>query len=255
MDWEKSGQSWGARARDWADHHEPLGLNAISMVLSHTGVRYGTKILDIGCGSGFALDRAVAVGADASGVDASEALLEIARERRPNAHFVRSPMDALPFEDETFDVVVSFNGLQFGGKSAFAEAFRVMKSGATLAMSFWSDFGDFSEYFAIIQNYSHPEGAKLAAKFKEPGVAEKKFEDLSLDNIQRANTKVAITYADIDEAYKGLSSAGPAILAIDYSGEVEVRLALEEYLQKFTDGRSGRVTLSGTFANVFGRKS
>jgi hypothetical protein len=32
-------------------------------------------------------------------------------------------------------------------------------------------------------------------------------------------------------------------------------LALEEYLQKFIDGKSGRVTLSGTFANVFGRKS
>jgi hypothetical protein len=76
-----------------------------------------------------------------------------------------------------------------------------------------------------------------------------------LDNIQRANTAVAITYVDIDDAYKGLSSAGPAVLAIDYSGEVEFRLALAEYLQKFTDGQSGQVTLIGTFANVFGRKS
>jgi SAM-dependent methyltransferase len=255
MDWKISGPSWGAGARDWADRQERLGLNAISMVFAHTGVRYGTKVLDIACGSGFAVDRAMALGADGSGVDASEALLEIARERTPSAHFVRSPMDALLFEDETFDVVVSFNGLQFGGKNAFPEAFRVMKSGATLAMSFWSDFGDFSDYFALIQNYSHPEGVKMPAKFKEPGVAERKFEELGLDNIQRANTEVAITYVDIDDACKGLSSAGPAVLAIDYSGEIGVRLALEEYLQKFIDGKSGRVTLSGTFANVFGRKS
>jgi SAM-dependent methyltransferase len=255
MDWELSGQSWGARASDWADHQERVSLNSISMVLAHAGVRYGTKILDIACGSGLAVGRAVALGADGSGVDASEPLLAIARERTPSAHFVRSPMDALPFEDETFDVVVSFNGLQFGGESAFSEAFRVMKSGGTLAMSFWSDFGDFRDYFTIIQNYSHPEGTKLAAKFKEPGIAEKKFEELNLGNIQRANTEISVNYADVKDALKGLISAGPAVLAMDYSGEVEVRLALEEYLQKFSDGQSDQIRLVGTFANVFGRKS
>lgn len=254
MDWKESGQSWGARAEDWANHQERLGLNAISMVLSHTGVRFGTKILDIACGSGLAVDRAVASGADAAGVDASEALLDIARKRTPRAHFVRSPMEELPFEDDTFDVVVSFNGLQFGGENGFSEASRVLKPKGTLAMSFWSDFGDFSEYFALLQNYSHPEKSKLPTKFKEPGVAEKKFEDLGLSNIERATTKVDLTYGDADNAYRGLVSAGPAVLAIDYSGEVEVRIAIEEYLAKFTDPDSGRVQLSGTFANVFGRK-
>jgi hypothetical protein len=86
-------------------------------------------------------------------------------------------------------------------------------------------------------------------------VVERKFEELGLDNIQRASSQVAITYFDIEDAYKALSSAGPAVLAIDYSGEALFRLAIEDYLQKFTDGQSGEVTLIGTFANIFGRKS
>lgn len=254
MDWETSGASWGVKARDWALYQEDLGSNAISRVLSRTRVGPGTKMLDIACGSGLAVARAVDAGADGAGVDASEALLEIARERAPHAHFIRSPMEELPFEDETFDVVTSFNGLQFGRDEAFPEAIRVLNPGGMLAMSFWSDFGDFGEYFALLQNYSHPGGPTLPAKFMEPGVAEKKFEDLGLDEIERASTEVDIEYGALDDAYKGLVSAGPAVLAIDYSGEVEVRIALEEYLEKFTDPDSGRIKLSGTFANVFGRK-
>lgn len=254
MDWETSGASWGARARDWALYQEDLGSNAISLVLSRTGVGLQTKVLDIACGSGLAVQQAVTMGADGAGVDASEALLDIARERAPHAHFVRSPMEELPFEDETFDVVTSFNGLQFGGDEAFPEAVRVLNPGGMLAVSFWSDFGDFEEYFALLQNYSHPSGPTLPEKFKELGVAEKKFEDLGLNEIERVNTEVVIFYGGIDDAYKGLASAGPAVVAIDYSGETEVRIAIEEYLEKFTDPDSGRVKLAGTFSNVFGRK-
>lgn len=254
MGWERSGKSWGARARDWATYQEDLGSNAISAVLAHTGVGPGTKLLDIACGSGLALARAVAAGAECAGVDASEALLDIARQRTPRAYFVRSPMEALPFEDESFDVVTSFNGLQFGGDGTFPEAVRVLNPGGVLAMSFWSDFGDFTEYSALIQNFSHPGGPKLPAQFMKPGVAEKKFEELGLDAIERINTEVFSLYDNIDDAYKGLASAGPAVIAIDYSGEVEVRIALEEYLNRFTDSDSGRIKLTGTFASVFGRK-
>lgn len=253
MDWEVTGQSWGARARDWATYQESLSLNSILEVLSHTKVGRGTKVLDIGCGSGLAVQESVKRGADGAGVDASEALLAIARERVPQGHFVRSPMDELPFEDETFDVGTSFNGLQFGGEQAFPEAVRVLKSGGTLAMSFWTDFGDFEEYFTILQSYSRP-GAKLPAKYKKPGVAEEKFAELGLKGIERVVTAVEVEYEDGESAYRGLVSAGPAVMAIDYAGEVEVRIALEEYLKKFTNRESGRVRLGGTFSNVFGSR-
>lgn len=254
MDWQASGKSWGARAWDWAIYQESLGSNAISLVLSRTGVGPGTTLLDIACGSGLAVAQAAAMGADAVGLDASGELLSVARERTQRGHFVRSPMEELPFEDETFDVVTSFNGLQFGGESAFPEAVRVLRPEGTLAMSFWSDFGDFSEYFQLLGNYSPPGGPKLPAKFKEHGVAEKKFDELGLKDIRREVSEVVAMFRNKEDAFRGMVSAGPAVGAIDYSGETIVRIAMDDYLEKFTDRDSGRVKIVGTFSNVFGRK-
>lgn len=254
MNWEVSGKSWGARAWDWAIYQESLGSNAVSLVLSRTGVGLGTRMLDIACGSGWAVAQAAAMGAEAVGLDASEELLSIGRERTRRGHFVRSPMEELPFEDETFDVVTSFNGLQFGGESAFSEAIRVLHPRGTLAMTFWSDFGDFGEYFQLLGNYSPPGGSALPTKFKEHGVAEKKFDGLGLKEIRREVSEVISIFRNKEDAFRGMASAGPAVVAIDYSGENIVRIAMDEYLEKFTDRDSGRVKLIGTFSTVFGRK-
>lgn len=254
MDWEASGKSWGARAWDWAIYQENVGANAISLILSRTGVGPGTTMLDIACGSGLAVAQAAAMGADAVGLDASGKLLDIARERTTRGHFVRSPMEEVPFEDETFDVVTSFNGLQFGDERAFPEAVRVLRTGGTLAISFWSDFGDFSEYFQLLGNYSPPGGPKFPAKFKEHGVAEKTFDEFGLKDIRREASEVTAMFRNKEDAYRGMTSAGPAVIATDYSGENIVRIAMDEYLEKFTDPDSGRVKIKGTFSNVFGRK-
>ena len=42
-------------------------------------------LLDVACGSGLAIRFADAAGADAAGIDAAESLIEIARDRTPNA--------------------------------------------------------------------------------------------------------------------------------------------------------------------------
>ncbi len=52
-------------------------------VLNATEVGPGTRLLDVGCGGGFALLLAAARGATVSGFDATPALVDIARERVP----------------------------------------------------------------------------------------------------------------------------------------------------------------------------
>ncbi len=53
------------------------------------------------------------LGATVSGLDASDTLLEIARERAPSADFRLGDLEALPFDDDSFDVVTGFNSFQY----------------------------------------------------------------------------------------------------------------------------------------------
>ncbi|NQU37996.1 MAG: methyltransferase domain-containing protein, partial [Actinobacteria bacterium] len=85
MGWEESGEAWGSRAVDWAYLFEPYARAANQAVFDECGVAAGTSLLDIGCGSGFATRLAADRGATVAGLDASAALIAIARARTPDA--------------------------------------------------------------------------------------------------------------------------------------------------------------------------
>ena len=124
-----NGKLWGARAQDWANIQEQTVRPVFLEVLKRTEVGDGTNYLDVGCGSGMATNIAAGLGATVSGVDASEALLAIAKDRTNGAEFHIGDMEELPFEDDSFGVVTGFNSFQYAGNPvmALAEAKRVTK--------------------------------------------------------------------------------------------------------------------------------
>lgn len=98
----------------------------------------GEKILDLGCGYGFYTDYFGKIGADAIGVDGSEKMIEIARNRYPTRKF--SVMDIttpFAFENDQFDVVFSnqvlmdIENIDF----VFSECRRILKTGGILYYS------------------------------------------------------------------------------------------------------------------------
>ncbi len=68
------------------------------------------RVLDVACGTGFLTPH---LGAEVTGLDQSEAMLEVARERVPRADFVRGDAFRVPFADRSFDRVFAsfFYGL------------------------------------------------------------------------------------------------------------------------------------------------
>jgi ubiquinone/menaquinone biosynthesis C-methylase UbiE len=98
------------------------------------------RVLEVGCGTGV-LTRVLAHapnGGAVVGVDVAPALLAKAREMAaelPNISFQEADARSLPFEDETFDVVVFDSTLTHvpGPERALAEAFRVLRTSGSLA--------------------------------------------------------------------------------------------------------------------------
>src|SRR5215212_12248482 len=80
---ERWGPLWGARPADWA-LSEDQQVPAYEAALTHVGLEPGGLVLDIGCGAGAFLHLVVERGARAFGVDASDALLALARTRVPD---------------------------------------------------------------------------------------------------------------------------------------------------------------------------
>ena len=99
----------------------------------------GTRLLDLATGPGYVAGRAVERGAEAVGLDRSEAMLEFAREHVPGAEFVLGDVTAIPFEDESFDAVTAaFLLLHLGEpEQAGAEAARVLEPGGAAAFTVW----------------------------------------------------------------------------------------------------------------------
>ena len=249
MSWEAAGHHWGRRAWDWAIYQEPIADNLYEAVLTALDVRAGVRLLDIACGSGLAVQRAVARGADACGADASQALLDIAAQRSPEATWMRAGMTDLPVADGSFDIVTSFNGLQFGGPAAVREAARVLRPGGRMGVGFWQDPGDFGPLFAALARLAPPPpGAPSPMGFAEPGVAERALADAGLDVRSRDAVACVGLYRSREHALLGFGSSGPAVVAEERAGPVAVRDALDAELDRHVDRETGVVRLTGVMS-------
>lgn len=73
----------------------------------------GARLLDLGCGTGHHLAWARARGYAVAGTDGSEAMLAEARRLNPEADLRTAPADAVPFADESFDVLLCIEVLRY----------------------------------------------------------------------------------------------------------------------------------------------
>ncbi len=236
---KSNGKLWGARARDWANFQEGTLQPVFATVLSRLGITVSTRYLDIGCGAGMAAKLASGLGARISGVDASEAMLTIARERTPGGDFHIGDLEELPHQDETFDGVTAFNSIQYAGNPAIAlaEARRVTKPGGKVAIVTWGDT-------------EHMEAARFNASLKPlmpapppntPGpfalsdeAALREFATgAGLTPLEVFDIDAPWTYPDFATAIRAVTSAGVVVRAMEILGEDVVTKTYTAALAEF----------------------
>jgi SAM-dependent methyltransferase len=233
------GDLWGAKAADWAELGEPVSRPAFEAVFARAGVGRGTRLLDAGCGAGTALHLAHSLGAEVAGLDASHALVQIARTRLPHARIEVGDLEELPFEDAAFDAVTGFNSFQFAGDIARAlrEAARVCRPGGSVAMCV---FGTRDECESVAHTMSAmmgllpPPPPSPRPPLSTPGVMEGLMQEAGLDPIARETVDCPFTFRDEATAWRCFSSGGLAVAAIRQVGEEPVKRVTLESLKPFT---------------------
>jgi len=135
---ERWGPLWGSRPEDWALSEEQQ-LPSYEAALQRVRLESGQRVLDVGCGVGAFLRLVADRGAEPFGLDASEALIDLARRRVPEADLRVGDMGALPYDADTFDLVTGFTSFFFANDmvAALREAGRVAKSGAPIVIQVW----------------------------------------------------------------------------------------------------------------------
>lgn len=135
----------------------------------------GHKALDVACGTGV-LARTIAqrVGPSGSvtGFDINPGMLAVARRKAPDIAWRQGRAEALPFDDDQFDAVVSQFGLMFfvDRRAALAEMYRVLRPGGRLAVAVWDAVDRSPGYTAMVKLLRELFGDSAADALRAPFV-------------------------------------------------------------------------------------
>lgn len=244
---------WGTDPQAWADlaesHNQPL----FEAVLDAAGVGPGSRLLDVGCGTGLTLVLAAHRGAIPSGLDVSPGLLGIARERLPDADLRDGDMESLPFADASFDAVTGVNAFQFAGdpRRALSEAARVLRPGGRVVASLFAEpersQGTLAHeaMTALIPTERAADHAPYA--LSASGNLEAALHDVGLEATSSGEVVCRWHYASMDEAIRALLCSAGGARAAEAAGPQAARAVLRPALTRFRDPETGAVTLDNTF--------
>lgn len=143
-----------------------------SPVLDAAQVSAGTRVLDVGCGTGVlaraALRRTGAEGYVA-GLDPNLGMLAVARELASSVDWRPGQAEAIPFPNASFDVVACQFGLMFMDRIAAArEMLRVLRPDGRLIVAVWDAFPNIPAYAAEISLLERFGGTAAADALRAP---------------------------------------------------------------------------------------
>ncbi|MFD9073889.1 methyltransferase domain-containing protein [Streptomyces lasiicapitis] len=262
-----------ARARDWAEIQERMLVPLYEAVYQRLEVGRGTRLLDLGCGSGLALLMAASRGASVTGVEPSAPeRLALARERlapdapggsaaRPGTWLVAGPPeDAAGPETPAYTLVTAFQpiGCVAGdseGLSALLErASPLAERGAPVVLAGWGP----------PERCTTSSVLRVATKLADPLRSTRSWRAACRDDLeevaQRAGLKpdgsgrvaCPFGYADMDSAVRGLLSTGLFDAAVGATDQVQVDKELTEALHPH-QRHDGTVWMPNVFRYLIAR--
>ena len=164
--------------RDPAEVYDELFVPALfaqwgPRVAEVAAIEIGQRVLDVGCGSGvLACAAAERVGPQGHvvGLDPNEQMLAVARRKPASVTWQLGRAEALPFNDASFDAVVSQFALMFfeSKPTAIAEMLRVLRPRGRLAVAVWDSLARAPGYQALTELLRELFGPDVAGAMQAP---------------------------------------------------------------------------------------
>lgn len=229
---EAQAQIWNATAAQRSRWISQALVPLWEAMLDLVRLQPEARLLDAGCGSGEAAALALDRGAQVWGIDCSPAMLHAARLAAPRATLVQGDLEALPFEDDSFDAVTACNAVHFAADPlrALREIARVARPGARIAIVSMGTREDLHVRRVIFE----PAFAQISGPppsdpflFSAPGALERLIADAGLSIATKVKVSSEWTFADFDEAWAAWRCVGPVNAVMKLVGEEPVRDAVK----------------------------
>lgn len=227
---------------------QPLGPRLVEAC----GIGPGVRVLDVAAGTGNASLHAAAAGAEVVASDLTPQLLEAGRKRAEAAglalQWEEADAERLPFDDASFDVVMSSIGVMFAPhhEAAADELVRVCRPGGTIGLLSWTPEGMIGDLFRTMGPFaaSPPPGAKPPPLWgSEQHLSELFGERVNFRDHQRDNLEITAfeqpgDYGEHFKAYYGPTIATRA--NAERNGRAaEFDAALEAFCDRWNQASDG----------------
>ncbi|HVL97348.1 MAG TPA: methyltransferase domain-containing protein [Solirubrobacteraceae bacterium] len=242
----------------------PLGPRLVEAC----GIEPGMRVLDVASGTGNAAIPAAQRGAEVVASDLTPELFDAGRERAAAAgvelEWVEADAENLPFEDASFDVVMSCIGAMFAPhhEAVADEMVRVCRPGGTIAMLNWTPEGQIGALFRVMGPFAPPPppGATPPPRWGSEDHVRELFGDrVELHTLRRENLHVTAFERARDYGEHFKSYYGPTIAvrknAAAAGRERELDEALDAFCDEWDRGDGSRAVFEKEYLVVVGRRA